>query len=67
MTQAEYLTSIEDSTSTLEVLSDVQIAQHSDNTTERQALVLTADDEGFGHIESIQYFVFNNEVYPRGI
>lgn len=64
MTQEEYLASIEDSTSTLEILSDVQIANYSDNTTERQVLVLV-EDYGYGYIESTQYFVYKGDVYPR--
>jgi len=65
MTQAEFLTSIEDSTSTLELIDNIEIDILTANTTEYKVRYLEEDYEGNAEIISIQYFVFDNVVYPR--
>lgn len=64
MTRTEYVNSIETDADTLQVLGDSEIENYGDGVIEYQIRYLKKNGAN-ASITAIQYFVYDNTVYPR--
>jgi len=65
MTKTEYINSIETDADTLETFECIPLSSYTENTKEYQLRYLKKDGSGNASIETVQFFEFNNKVYPR--